>query len=152
MRSPTHHRDIPPIRMAHSLHPRLAPLAEDSIPGNDKPALLASSDSSCIWNGTIYAAWWGWRQQLQGYGGSMSLSDGELANLLCSPSQLRTFSDANLMAALCFWCNDAFTVLFQRHNVLVFRIARAILRDHGEAEETVQRVFLDVFNAKEQFD
>jgi RNA polymerase sigma-70 factor (ECF subfamily) len=34
---------------------------------------------------------------------------------------------------------------------LVFRIARAILRDDGEAEETVQRVFIDVFRAVNRF-
>jgi len=39
----------------------------------------------------------------------------------------------------------------ERHSALVFRIARAILRDDGEAEETVQRVFLDVFRAVNQF-
>jgi RNA polymerase sigma-70 factor (ECF subfamily) len=77
--------------------------------------------------------------------------DRDLASLICSPSLLRTFSDADLMDALRRGCNDALAVLFERHSVLVFRIARAILRDDGEAEETVQRVFLDVFRAVNQF-
>ncbi len=81
----------------------------------------------------------------------MSLTNDELPVLLCSPSQLRTFTDANLMSALCMGCNDALAVLFERHSALVFRTARAILRDDGEAEETVQRVFLDVFRAARQF-
>jgi RNA polymerase sigma-70 factor (ECF subfamily) len=55
------------------------------------------------------------------------------------------------MQALRMGCNDALAVLFERHSPLVFRIARAILRDDGEAEETVQRVFLDVFKAVNQF-
>jgi RNA polymerase sigma-70 factor (ECF subfamily) len=55
------------------------------------------------------------------------------------------------MNALCSGCNDALAVLFERHSALVFRIARAILRDDGEAEEAVQRVFLDIYRAKSQF-
>ena len=77
--------------------------------------------------------------------------DRDLASLICSPSLLKTFSDTDLMDALRRGCNDALAVLFERHSALVFRIARAILRDDGEAEETVQRVFLDVFRAVNQF-
>jgi RNA polymerase sigma-70 factor (ECF subfamily) len=55
------------------------------------------------------------------------------------------------MEALCAGCNDALAVLFERHSALVFHTAKAILRDDGEAEETVQRVFLDIFRAKSQF-
>jgi RNA polymerase sigma-70 factor, ECF subfamily len=81
----------------------------------------------------------------------MSLSDEELANLFLSPSRLQILPDEDLMQALRIGCNDALAVLFERHSSLVFRIARAILRDDGEAEETVQRVFLDVFKAVNQF-
>ncbi len=81
----------------------------------------------------------------------MPLSDEELATLFLSPSRLRTLTDEDLMSALRMCCNDALAVLFERHSPLVFRIARAILRDDGEAEETVQRVFLDVFKAVNQF-
>ena len=81
----------------------------------------------------------------------MPLSDEELAAAFLSPSRLRTFTDEDLMAALRMGCNDALAVLFERHSTLVFRIARAILHDDGEAEETVQRVFLDVFKAVNQF-
>src|SRR5216684_3759674 len=81
----------------------------------------------------------------------MSLSNGEVEALVCCPSRLRTLTDAELVAALASGCNDALAVLFERHSALVFRIARAILRDDGEAEETVQRVFLDVFKAMNQF-
>src|SRR5258708_39691825 len=86
----------------------------------------------------------------------MSLTNDELTNdelmaLACSPSRLRALADANLMTVLCAGCNDALAVLFERHSPLVFRTARVILRDDGEAEETVQRVFLDIFQAKSQF-
>jgi RNA polymerase sigma-70 factor, ECF subfamily len=81
----------------------------------------------------------------------MSLSDEELAAAFLSPPRLRTLTDEDLMAALRMGCNDALAVLFERHSALVFRIARAILHDDGEAEETVQRVFLDVFKAVNQF-
>src|SRR5436305_5942630 len=77
--------------------------------------------------------------------------DRDLASLICSPSLLQTFSDTDLMDALRRGCNDALAVLFERHSTLVFRVARAILRDDGEAEETVQRVFLDVYRAANQF-
>lgn len=81
----------------------------------------------------------------------MPLSDDELAAALLSPSRLRNLTDENLMQALRMGCNDALAILFERHSALVFRIARAILRDDGEAEETVQRVFLDVYKAANQF-
>jgi len=80
----------------------------------------------------------------------MSLSDEELAGL-GSPSALRTLTDVRLMAALCMGCNDALAALFERHSPLAFGIARSILRDDGEAEEVVQRVFLEVFRAANQF-
>ena len=81
----------------------------------------------------------------------MPLSDEELAAVFLSPSRLRTLTDEDLMAALRMGCNDALAVLFERHSALVFRIARAILHDDGEAEEAVQRVFLDVFKAANLF-
>jgi RNA polymerase sigma-70 factor (ECF subfamily) len=81
----------------------------------------------------------------------MSLSDEELAALLCCPSRLRALTDVDLMAALRIGCNDALAVLFERHSALVFQIARAILHDDAQAEETVRRVFLDVFRAVNQF-
>lgn len=81
----------------------------------------------------------------------MPLTDSQLNELLCRPAQLRSLSDADLMDALSRGNNDALAVLFERHSPLVFRIARAIVRDDGEAEETVQRVFLDIFRAAKQF-
>jgi len=81
----------------------------------------------------------------------MPLSDEELVAVFLSPSRLRALTDEDLMAALRMGCNDALAMLFERHSALVFRIARAILHDDGEAEETVQKVFLDIFRAVNQF-
>jgi len=67
------------------------------------------------------------------------------------PGGLHKLSDTELVTALCAGCDDALAVLFERHSCLIFRIARAILRDDGEAEDTVQQVFLDVFRAITQF-
>jgi len=79
----------------------------------------------------------------------MAVSDHDLESLICSPSRLRTLTDADLMAALCAGCNDALAVLFERHSVLVFRTARAILRDDSEMGETVQRGVPSYLSGKE---
>ncbi|SFS16523.1 RNA polymerase sigma-70 factor, ECF subfamily [Granulicella pectinivorans] len=47
---------------------------------------------------------------------------------------------------------DALTVLFRRHSPLLFGIARRILRNESEAEDSVQQIFLDVFRSIHQFD
>jgi hypothetical protein len=64
----------------------------------------------------------------------MSEFDRDLVSLICSPSRLRALTDADLMESLCAGCNDALAVLFERHSPLVFRTARVILRDDGEAD------------------
>ena len=74
--------------------------------------------------------------------------NGHRAN---SASHLRTLGDLELGAALLNGCNDALAILFERYGRLVFHIARNIVRDEGEAEETVQQVFFDLFRAIRQF-
>lgn len=83
--------------------------------------------------------------------GIMPTLDREIENIIRSPHLLRTQDDAQLMDLLGRGCNDALAVLFERYSALVFHIARVMLRDDGEAEETVQRVFLDVFRSVHQF-
>jgi RNA polymerase sigma-70 factor (ECF subfamily) len=61
-------------------------------------------------------------------------------------------SDEELVAKLKTGEAEALTVLFERHNVLVFKIARSILRDEAEAEDAVQQVFLDLFRSVAKFD
>jgi len=80
----------------------------------------------------------------------MSESSVDLA-LICSPAAFRKLSDEELMAKLCEGYGDALATLFERYSGQVFRIARSILKDDGEAEETVQRVFMDIYRATKQF-
>lgn len=68
-----------------------------------------------------------------------------------SPPCLRMLGDVELVAALQNGCNDALAILFERHSPLVFHVARTIVKDEGEAEETVQQVFFDLFRAIGQF-
>jgi RNA polymerase sigma-70 factor (ECF subfamily) len=80
-------------------------------------------------------------------------AEQEQAELLPSTNPaFGSLDDDGLAARLFSGCQDALTVLFERHSALVFRIARRILRDDGEAEETVQQVFLDVYRSIAQFD
>jgi RNA polymerase sigma-70 factor, ECF subfamily len=66
--------------------------------------------------------------------------------------QQRLLSDESLVERLRNGNADALTVLFDRHNRLLFGIARRILRNDAEAEDAVQQVFLDVFRSINQFD
>ena len=61
-------------------------------------------------------------------------------------------SDEELVYKLRAGETEALTVLFERYSSLVFRIARRILRDDAEAEDTVQQVFLDLFRSVAKFD
>jgi DNA-directed RNA polymerase specialized sigma24 family protein len=81
----------------------------------------------------------------------MSLSSGDLEALLCSPSRLRTLTDAELMDALRSGCNDALAILFERHSALVVETARESLCNDADVEATVGRVFADIFRAKDEF-
>ncbi|WP_263381070.1 RNA polymerase sigma factor [Granulicella paludicola] len=59
--------------------------------------------------------------------------------------------DEELARALRQGDGDALAVLFERHHKLVYRIARRIVRNDAEAEDTVQQIFLDVFRSIDQF-
>jgi RNA polymerase sigma-70 factor (ECF subfamily) len=85
--------------------------------------------------------------------------DAPLSNAGCErPSisfplkDLETLSDEDLVAQLVAGTHDALTVLFERYCDMVFSIARRALKDNGEAEETLQQVFLDIYKAANQFD
>jgi RNA polymerase sigma-70 factor (ECF subfamily) len=47
---------------------------------------------------------------------------------------------------------DALAVLFNRYRRLVLSVAWQILRDHGEAEDLVQSVFLEILQSAAKFD
>jgi RNA polymerase sigma-70 factor, ECF subfamily len=65
--------------------------------------------------------------------------------------RLRSLGDVELVAALRDGHDDALAVLFERHGALVFHIAKNIVKDDWEAEETVQQVFFDLYRAIQQF-
>jgi RNA polymerase sigma-70 factor (ECF subfamily) len=54
-------------------------------------------------------------------------------------------SDAELLTRLATGDSVAFEALMRRHNQRLFRIARAIVKDEAEAEDTLQEAYLDVY-------
>jgi RNA polymerase sigma-70 factor (ECF subfamily) len=72
--------------------------------------------------------------------------------ILLPAANLESLSDEDLVSQLQAGYHDALTVLFERYSGMVFQIARRMLKDHGEAEEAVQQVFLDLYKAIDQFD
>jgi RNA polymerase sigma-70 factor (ECF subfamily) len=80
------------------------------------------------------------------------LASASFSSSLVQQLRLSLKTDEELIADLVANEPDALTVLFRRHSAVVFRIARRILRNDTEAEDTVQQVFLDVFRAAEQFE
>ena len=68
-----------------------------------------------------------------------------------SLARLSSSDDLELVKLLQSGCHDALTVLFERYRALVFHIARNIVKDEGEAEETVQQAFFDLYRAIAQF-
>ena len=69
-----------------------------------------------------------------------------------SNAELSSLSDEALMAYLQQGHSDALAQLFDRYHGLVFGVASRILRDNGEAEDIVQAVFLEIFQAAAQCD
>jgi RNA polymerase sigma-70 factor, ECF subfamily len=47
---------------------------------------------------------------------------------------------------------DALALLFDRYHRLVLSVSMRILRDHGEAEDVTQNIFLEIFRSAGQFD
>lgn len=61
-------------------------------------------------------------------------------------------NDEELMARLQANDTSALEVLFHRYARLVFRIARGVVRDNGEAEDVVQEAFFHVYRKSKLFD
>jgi RNA polymerase sigma-70 factor, ECF subfamily len=61
-------------------------------------------------------------------------------------------SDEELMESLKQGHSNALSILFDRHYRLVFSVALRILHDHGEAEDLMQEVFLEIYQKINQFD
>ncbi|WP_229459184.1 RNA polymerase sigma factor [Massilia cavernae] len=60
-------------------------------------------------------------------------------------------SDADLARSIAAGDQHAFVLLMRRHNQLLFRTARSILRDDTEAEDAVQEAYLQAFRSISQF-
>ena len=60
-------------------------------------------------------------------------------------------SDAELVACAAGGDAQAFALIMRRHNQLLFRTARSILRNHDEAEEALQEAYLRAWRAMGSF-
>jgi RNA polymerase sigma-70 factor, ECF subfamily len=69
-----------------------------------------------------------------------------------TPYRLQSCTDEELMEQLRIGQADALAVLFDRHYRLVFSVALRILHDHGEAEDLMQEVFLEIYRKVEAYD
>jgi RNA polymerase sigma-70 factor (ECF subfamily) len=67
-------------------------------------------------------------------------------------SELQEASDPELIRQLIAGNDDAFAVIVDRYQRLVFSVALRIIKDEGEAEDIVQTVFVDIFTKVGQFD
>src|ERR1700738_4155953 len=67
-------------------------------------------------------------------------------------SEHRLPSDDDLMSRLQSNDTTALEVLFDRYARLVFRIARGVVRDSGEAEDVVQEAFFHLYKKSALFD
>ena len=66
--------------------------------------------------------------------------------------RLQSCTDEELMEQLRIGQADALAVLFDRHYRLVFSVALRSLHDHGEAEDLMQEVFLEIYKKIEDYD
>lgn len=71
-------------------------------------------------------------------------------SVLCPAA--RTLTDPELVAAMCQGRPEALDVLFHRYGRLVHRVATGILRDRGEAEDSTQDVFFEIFRKAHLYD
>ena len=67
-------------------------------------------------------------------------------------NDLQRLADSELFRELMSGTHDAFAVIVDRYQRLVFSVALRIVKDEGEAEDLVQVVFADIFQKMGQFD
>ncbi len=67
-------------------------------------------------------------------------------------SSAGNIEDERLAAELRGGNDQALAILYERHCLIVYRIARRILGNDADAEEIVQQVFLQVYKHIDQFD
>jgi RNA polymerase sigma-70 factor (ECF subfamily) len=61
-----------------------------------------------------------------------------------STADLRALSDEELARKLAHGCDDALAVLYERHAPSILSLAKRVIGDLSEAEDTVQQVFLEL--------
>jgi RNA polymerase sigma-70 factor (ECF subfamily) len=66
--------------------------------------------------------------------------------------ELQKACDNTLLQQLILGNDDAFGVIVDRYQRLIYSVAYRYVKDEGEAEDVVQIVFLDVFRKKRSFD
>jgi RNA polymerase sigma-70 factor, ECF subfamily len=81
--------------------------------------------------------------------GDLLSLDGER---LMEWADLQKARDDELLRQLILGNDDAFAVIVDRYQRLIYSVAYRLVKDQGEAEDVVQIVFLDVFRKKGLFD
>jgi RNA polymerase sigma-70 factor (ECF subfamily) len=67
------------------------------------------------------------------------------------PKALDALDDAELVRLACAHDADAFRTIMQRNNRRLYRIARSVMHDDGEAEDVVQEAYVRAFANLDQF-
>ena len=60
-------------------------------------------------------------------------------------TEFASFSDEQVIARVVAGETDLFEELMRRYNQRVYRVARAIVKDEGEAEDVMQQAYLNAF-------
>jgi RNA polymerase sigma-70 factor (ECF subfamily) len=71
---------------------------------------------------------------------------------ISTSKELPTSDDSQLVSRLVLGESDALTAMFQKHREAVLRVAIKVVRDREEAEEVIQRVFLEIYRCIRDFD
>ena len=67
-------------------------------------------------------------------------------------SSLASLSDEEVVARVVHGETALFEILMRRHNERIYRVARAILRDDGEAEDVMQQAYVNAYTHLHQYD
>jgi RNA polymerase sigma-70 factor (ECF subfamily) len=81
-----------------------------------------------------------------------SMSNSPVSKAVAAWASLNALSDEGLLQRLIAGDSDSLAVLFDRYHRLVYSVAVRIVRDAAEAEDVVQTVFLNIFQAAATFD
>jgi len=71
--------------------------------------------------------------------------------VLEEPRPMPVLADVDLVSHVIAGDHQAFRTLMQRHNQLLYRTARSILKNEAEAEDAVQEAWVQAYNAFHEF-